>query len=445
MQFYKYGRLIGQGAFGKVNLGLNILTGRVVAIKSFNKLNLNSNSENMKKILYETNLMKKLNHPNITKILELFEDKEYILIIMEYINGGNLFSFLKKRRKVSEKTAKFLFKQIILGIKHIHSHNIVHRDIKLENILIDLNNNIKICDFGIGRILSSPDQLLYDQCGTPMYIAPEILLCTKHTGYKGFPVDIWSSGIALYILLSGTLPFSFKNGNSISIEESEKNNDNNSEELQFNIVNNSPKNIENISDEARDLLKGLLNKNPSKRLTCDEILAHPWLKDVNENLDNNKYHLFTKAEMKMLSKTYVDYRKDKNDNLKENFTLSNLFNDGKNKKVEKNIETKSSILAPFNSIINKDEEDDFYYEDYEMEDLTNNDIKLENGIISIGHKVKEFNMFYEMNNNCEVDNGIMINSKTNTLTSISNNTINSKNNNSLTKNSTSILKEEKEE
>jgi len=96
----------------------------------------------------------------ITKILDLFEDKEYILIIMEYINGGNLFSFLKKRRKVSEKTAKFLYKQIILGIKYIHSHNIVHRDIKLENILIDLNNNIKICDFGIGRVLSDSNQLL---------------------------------------------------------------------------------------------------------------------------------------------------------------------------------------------------------------------------------------------------------------------------------------------
>ena len=249
----------------------------------------------MRKILYETNLMKKLNHPNITKILELFEDKEYILIIMEYINGGNLFSFLKKRRKVSEKTAKFLYKQIILGLKYIHSHNIVHRDIKLENILIDLNNNIKICDFGIGRVLSSPDQLLFDQCGTPMYIAPEILLSSKDIGYKGFPVDIWSSGIALYILLSGNLPFSFKNGKSVSIEESENNENNNTEELQFSIINNEPKRIENITDEARDLLKGLLNKDPDKRLKCDEILAHPWLKDVNENIDNNKYRLFTKA------------------------------------------------------------------------------------------------------------------------------------------------------
>ena len=428
LNFYKYGRLIGQGAFGKVNLGLNILTGRVVAIKSFNKNNLKSNSENMKKILYETNLMKKLNHPNITRILELFEDKEYILIIMEYINGGNLFSFLKKRRKVSEKTAKFLYKQIILGIKYMHKQNIVHRDIKLENILIDLNNNIKICDFGIGRVLSSPDQLLFDQCGTPMYIAPEILLSTKEKGYKGFPVDIWSSGIALYILLSGSLPFSFKDGKSISVEESEKNDNNNSEELQFSIINSEPKFLENISDEARDLLNGLLNKNPDKRLTCDEILSHPWLKDVNENLDNNKYHLFTKAEMKMLSKTYVDYRKDKNDNLKENFTLSNLFNDDekiKNNKKEKNDETKSSILAPFNSVNNDDEDEDFFFDELIMDDFSNKNIHLENGIVAISNKVKDFNMFYEMNNNCEVDNGIIINSKTNTITSASNNTINS--------------------
>jgi serine/threonine protein kinase len=342
---------------------------------------------------------------------------------MEYINGGNLFSFLKKRRKVSEKTAKFLFKQIILGIQYIHDHNIVHRDIKLENILIDLNNNIKICDFGIGRVLSDPEQLLYDQCGTPMYIAPEILLSTKEKGYKGFPVDIWSSGIALYILLSGTLPFSFKDGKSMSIEESEKNNDN-SEELQYSIVNNEPKYIENISIEARDLLRGLLDKNPEKRLTIEQILAHPWLKGVNENLDNNKYHLFTKAEMKMLSKTYVDYRKDKTDNLKENFTLSNLFIDDKNKnnKNEKNEETKSSILAPFNSVYenHNNVDDDFYEDEIIMDDFNNKKIRLENEIISVGNKVKEYNMLYEMNNNCEVDNGIIINSKTNTLTTVSN-------------------------
>ena len=429
LDFYKYGRLIGQGAFGKVNLGLNVLTGRVVAIKSFNKSNLNSNSENMKKIVYETNLMKKLNHPNITKILELFEEKEYILIIMEYINGGNLFSFLKKHRTVSEKTAKLLYKQIILGIKYMHEQNIVHRDIKLENILIDLNNNIKICDFGIGRVLSSPDQPLFDQCGTPMYIAPEILLCSKDKGYKGFPVDIWSSGIVLYILLSGTLPFSFKNTSESlmgSKESKIEEDNNNSLELQYSIVNNEPKEIENLSNEGKDLLSKILQKDPKKRITCEEILNHPWMKGISNNeINSNKYHLFTKAEINILSKTYVDYRKDKNDNLKEAFTLANLFieeeNNNSKLKEYKNEETKSSILAPFNSVNKSDEEEDIYNDEIIMDDFINNKIRLENGIIIIGNKVKEFNMLYELNNNCEVDNGIIINSRTNTISSKSDN------------------------
>ena len=224
----------------------------------------------MKKIIYETNLMKKLNHKNVTKILEMFEDKKYILIIMEYINGGNLFSFVKKRRKLSEKTAKYLFRQIIEGIKHIHENNIVHRDIKLENILIDVNNNVKICDFGIGKILSSNKELLYDQCGTPMYMAPEIFLSSKKKGYEGPPVDIWSSGIALYIMLSGTLPFDINQNNSnnnlndinsLSSNEIEKNHN---MLLRKVILNNEPKKIEKLSKEAKNLLDGLLNKNPKK-------------------------------------------------------------------------------------------------------------------------------------------------------------------------------------
>ena len=453
LNFYKYGRLIGQGAFGKVNLGLNVLTGRVVAIKSFNKSNLNSNSENMKKIKYETNLMKKLNHPNITKILELFEDKEYILIIMEYINGGNLFSFLKKHRKVSEKTAKLLYRQIILGIKYMHEQGIVHRDIKLENILIDLNNNIKICDFGIGRVLSSPEQPLFDQCGTPMYIAPEILLCSKEKGYKGFPVDIWSSGIVLYILLSGTLPFSFKNSSSSLSESNESylsDDNNNNTELQYSIINKEPKEIENISKEAEDLLKKILKKNPEKRITCEEILNHPWMKGIS---DTNKYHLFTKAEINVLSKTYVDYRKDENENLKESFTISNLFIDNeenlKKNNSEKNAETKSSILAPFNSVDKSNDEDDLSNEELIMDDFNNKKIRIENDIIKVGNKVKEFDMLYELNNNCEVDNGIIINSQTDTISSKSSNSSiyinkNIKDNNGFFFDENSITKEKKE-
>ena len=435
LQFYKYGRLIGQGAFGKVNLGLNILTGRIVAVKSFNKNNAELTGDNMKKIKYETDLMKKLNHPNITKILEMFEDEKYFLIIMEYINGGNLFSFVKKRRKLSEKTAKFLFRQIILGIKYIHEQNIVHRDIKLENLLIDLNNNVKICDFGIGRKIASKNQLLYDQCGTLMYMAPEILLSTKEKGYEGFPVDIWSSGISLYIMLSGTLPFNYKNkknGNeeeenednedeneSISDKSKSKKNDDDNFELQYSIVYKEPKHIEKISDEARDLLKGLLNKDPKKRLTCDQILNHPWLYDFKEkNNSSNKFHLFTKAEMIMLSKTFIDYRRANTDDLKENFTLSNLEcenHKNKNNLNEENITSKSSILAPYNSIISdydSNSEGITIKSDDLFNDFNNSKIKLEKDQIIFSKKIKEYNRLYELNNNGEVDNGVLINSKT---------------------------------
>ena len=432
LQFYKYGRLIGQGAFGKVNLGLNILTGRIVAVKSFNKKNSELTGDNMKKIKYETDLMKKLNHPNITKVLEMFEDEKFFLIIMEYINGGNLFSFVKKRRKLSEKTAKFLFRQIILGIKYIHEQNIVHRDIKLENLLIDLNNNVKICDFGIGRRIESKNQLLFDQCGTLMYMAPEILLSTKEKGYEGFPVDIWSSGISLYIMLSGTLPFNYKNKKNENEEDNEedeeesmseksknKKKDEDNFELQYAIVYKEPKYIENISDEARDLLKGLLNKDPKKRLTCEEILNHPWLYNFKDkNKSSNKFHLFTKAEMIMLSKTFIDYRRANYEDLKENFTLSNIeSDDGKNKKNlnEENATSKSSILAPYNSIIsdfdNYSQKSSFKSED-SFSDFNNSKIKLEIDQIVFSKKMKEYNRQYELNNNGEVDNGVLINSKT---------------------------------
>ena len=416
LSFYKYGRLIGQGAFGKVNLGLNVLTGRVVAIKSFNKKNFDTKTDFIKKITYETNLMKKLNHKNITKILEMFEDDKYILIIMEYINGGNLFSFVKKRRKLSEKISKFLFKQIILGLQHIHSHNIVHRDVKLENILIDLNNTIKICDFGIGRVLSNPNDLLYDQCGTPMYMAPEILLSSKEKGYKGFPVDIWSAGIALYIMLSGSLPFSVKKEDSLNDDKNKKKN----LALKQAIMHSNPKKIENISEKAKNLLDGLLNKDPNKRLTIEEILNHPWLKEDENDLNNNsnKYHLFTKAEMIMLSKTYIDYRKTNIEELQENFTISNLKRE-KDIKTLKNITSKSFILTPYNSIIEEEEnsvEDNDILNNYNLEDINNSEINLENDLISFDNKVKEFNMLYELNNNKEVDNGMLINSKINTNT-----------------------------
>ena len=442
ISFYKFGRMIGRGAFGKVNIGLNILTGRIVAIKSFNKQNI-SNEKAKKKIIYETNLMRGLYHPSVTKILETFETDKYMLIIMEYISGGNLQNFVKKRRKLCEKTARILYRQLIQGIKYIHSKGIVHRDIKLENILLDLNNIVKICDFGVGK-LTQKGQKLSDQCGTPVYMAPEII---KGDGYEGFPVDVWSSGVALYIMLSGNIPF----------------NRDKTHDLQSAILNLPYKKIDDISDNANDLLKNILEKDPNKRFTPAQILEHPWMNEKSGNDDDccdynydfeiknvNKYHLFTNAESILLAKTHIDYRKAPKKDLAENFTIKNLYTI-EDKKNNKNIETKSIILAPYNSMLTdteeEEEEDDEkneyikeekkkkkenkknkletiediklkalnYYNQssnpFDILDNFNLEIKIKNGIVKFHGKVKEFNMNYELNNNEEIDNGMLINSK----------------------------------
>ena len=403
LSFYLYGRLIGQGAFGKVNLGLNVLSGRVVAIKSFCKQSPNYTEETRNKILYETNLMKKLNHPSIVKILETFETNEYMLIIMEYINGGNLYSFVKKRRKLSEQTAKMLFWQIIQGIQYMHSVGVVHRDIKLENILIDLYNNVKICDFGIGKVLPQCDYdtySLYEQCGTPMYIAPEILLSTSDKGYKPFPVDMWSSGIVLYIMLSGTLPFMVNNNNHCNKDDAE---------LQYAILNNEPKEINDISSEAMDLIMGLLDKNPKTRYTSNDVLNHSWFKDDVFKDKYDKYQFFTKAEMMLLSKTYIDYRLAKGEELIECFTMSNLKNESEGVNLRNN-NTKSLILAPFNSIVTESAKTNSVF-GKDRSDSTVDLLQLKNEILMFDNKVKEVNLNYEMNNNGEIDNGVFINSK----------------------------------
>ena len=438
VSFYKFGRIIGRGAFGKVNIGLNILTGRIVAIKSFNKNNL-VNEKAKKKILYETNLMRGLYHPAVTKILETFETEKYMLIIMEYISGGNLQNFVKKRRKLCEKTAKILFSQLIQGIKYIHSKGIVHRDIKLENILLDLNNIVKICDFGVGK-LTQKGQKLLDQCGTPVYMAPEII---QGEGYEGFPVDVWSAGVALYIMLSGNIPF----------------NRDKTHDLQSAIINLPYKKIEDISESANDLLEKILEKDPSKRYTPEQILEHPWMNEPIGNDDDgfdynydleiknvNKYHLFTNAESILLAKTHIDYRKAPKKDLAENFTIKNLYT-LEDKKNNKNVETKSIILAPYNSMLTdseeEEEEDDDddktkeikkkknknkleksedikikamnYYNQstnpYDILDNFNLELQIKNGIMKFHGKVKESNMNYELNNNEEIDNGMLINSK----------------------------------
>ena len=382
MNFYKYGRLLGKGAFGKVNLSLHVLTGRLVAIKSINKLLFDEKQK--EKIKLETSIMKLLSKSNnIVKIFETYETKKHYCIVMEHIGAGNLLSYVKKRVKLSEQIAKFIFKQIILSLQYIHSHNIVHRDIKLGNILIDLDNTIKLCDFTLSKIVKK-GELLMEQLGTHSYIAPEVLL---NKGYEGFGADIWSAGVVLYMMLGGKPPFKSDDIN----------------ELHNLIIKGEFKPIENISSDATNLIRSILEVDPKKRIGIKDILVHPWLNNVDLNFWKSQ-NLFTNTEYIFLVKNNVDYRDINNkENMIENFDIKNLDTSDENE--NKNDESQSFIFTPFNTFIEGNNNNLNISDDDEI-DLEYKNLEIENDIIEYTNKVKNLNRKYEMNNNEEIDNGI---------------------------------------
>jgi len=195
----------------------------------------------------EVSLLLKLRHNHVVKIYETIETEKHIIIVMELCAGGDLLNYVRKRRRLKEPYAKVIFKQIIDGLCYIHSKFIAHRDIKLDNILLDGKGNVKIADFGVSKQCQKGQLKMTEQCGTPAYIAPEIL---KDKGYT-FSVDLWSAGVVLFAMLYGTVPFKA----------------NNMEELHKLIVKGKYVLKDDISIEARNLLRGLLEVNPEKRLT----------------------------------------------------------------------------------------------------------------------------------------------------------------------------------
>ena len=397
--FYKYGRLLGKGAFGKVNLALHIASGKLVAIKSFNKKKLLS-EHSKQKIKTEIDVLKKLKNSNFfTKIYDTFQTETHILIVMEFI-CADLLGFIRKREKLSEKISKIIFIQIIQGLKYMHKFNIVHRDIKLDNLLLDLSNTIKICDFGVSKVLKSPDEIMYDQCGTPAYIAPEVF---GNSGYKGFSCDIWSLGVTLYYMLKGEQPFKGKN----------------LEELKKNIFGQKYNKIEFISEEAGDLLDKMLKKNPEERITLDEIFNHKWIKGLDIS-HKNKIKFFSESEKYLLGKYNICYLNNTTEDLIENFEKDDLITSLETD--EKKGNTKSIILAPYNTGIS------FFNDSYDLNKEIYKEIKIENNICKYKGEAQISNMKYEMSNNDEFDNGIIKTRKSNTLTSFSSFSQKNKNN-----------------
>ncbi|KAJ6244448.1 protein kinase [Anaeramoeba flamelloides] len=253
---YEIRSTIGVGSFSKVKLGYNPKTKQEVAIKIISKNNLFSDPKNMERVRRETAIQKLINHPNVLKLYDVYDTKNHLFLILEYVSGGELFDYILESGRVESGQSRIFFQQIIYGLEQMHSFSISHRDLKPENLLLDEDNNIKIADFGMAKMNKSGG-FLQTACGSPHYVSPEII---RGRGYEGRKSDIWSCGVILYTLLCGRLPFYQKDY----------------KELLLNIRRGFYEFPNFLGELEKDLISKMLVVNPRKRITIGEIKRHPW-------------------------------------------------------------------------------------------------------------------------------------------------------------------------
>ena len=258
LERYEIIKEIGQGGFSKVYLGKEKETGKEVAIKVISK------TVDLTDVIKEMQIQREFESPYIVNILALAERDTDLILVMEYVNGGELFDAIIQHGSFSENDAALLIQQVLIGIKVLHDHGVIHRDLKPENLLISVDDEghqtVKIADFGLaGLIDSQADMKKF--CGTEGYAAPEIM---KNTPYDA-SVDMWSLGVIVFILLSGFKPFDAESQSEL-----------------YDLVVNadyeffSPE-FDDISDAAKDFISKLLKVEPSERMTVEQALQHPWL------------------------------------------------------------------------------------------------------------------------------------------------------------------------
>ncbi|EEF40081.1 CBL-interacting serine/threonine-protein kinase 20 [Ricinus communis] len=259
MNRYELGRLLGKGTFAKVYHARNLQSNQSVAIKIIDKEKV-LKSGLIDQIKREISVMRLVRHPNIVQLYEVMASKTKIYFAMEYVKGGELFNKVAKG-KLKEDVARKYFQQLIGAVEFCHSRGVYHRDIKPENLLLDENGDLKISDFGLSALHESrkQDGLLHTTCGTPAYVAPEII---NKKGYDGAKADIWSCGVVLFVLLAGYLPFC----------------DSNLMELYKKIIRGEFRCPNWFHPEARKLVSRILDPHPSTRITMARIMNNCWFK-----------------------------------------------------------------------------------------------------------------------------------------------------------------------
>ncbi|KAF4472516.1 CAMK CAMKL KIN4 kinase [Fusarium albosuccineum] len=294
------GNTIGEGEFGKVKLGWKQDSSVQVAIKLIKRDSVGSNPSRFAKIYREVAILRGIQHPNIVRLIDKVETDRHIGIILEYASGGELFDYILNHRYLKDNAARRLFAQLVSGVGYLHKKGIVHRDLKLENLLLDRNRNIIITDFGFANTFdphedlseeeelnltdrefvkrmgldrikpngSRKGDLMQTSCGSPCYAAPELVV--SDSLYTGRKVDVWSCGVILYAMLAGYLPF----------DDDPANPEGDNINLLYKYIVTTPLTFpEYVTPHARDLLRRILVPNPRKRADLFEVARHSWLSE----------------------------------------------------------------------------------------------------------------------------------------------------------------------
>ncbi|KAH7671765.1 Non-specific serine/threonine protein kinase protein [Dioscorea alata] len=308
---YHLGRTIGEGNFAKVKLGFNMDTNDRVAIKIIDKKMVLDNKL-MDQVKREISTMKLLHHPNIVKIYEVIATKSKIYLVMEYASGGQLSDKMLYLKRLEEKEARKYFQQLIDAVDYCHGKGVYHRDLKPENLLLDHEGNIKVSDFGLS-VLKKPGEMLSTSCGSPSYVAPEVI---AHNNYEGAAADMWSCGVILFELLAGHLPFE----------------DRSLTNLYRKITRAEYTCPAWFTDEQRRLISRILDPLAIRRATVAELLEDEWFRvdytpsPVTENEEDVNLDIFPVASDKTDEITDETVR-EKSNNFINAFQLIAMSND----------------------------------------------------------------------------------------------------------------------
>ncbi|EOA40481.1 hypothetical protein CARUB_v10009206mg [Capsella rubella] len=257
---YELGRTLGEGNSAKVKYATDTVSGQSFAVKIIDKSRITRLNVSFQ-IKREIRTLKVLKHPNIVRLHEVLASKTKIYMVLELVTGGDLFDRIISKGRLPEIKGRKVFQQLIDGISYCHNKGVFHRDLKLENVLLDAKGHIKITDFGLSALPQHfrEDGLLHTTCGSPNYVAPEVL---ANKGYDGAASDIWSCGVILYVILTGCLPFD----------------DTNLAALCRKIFKGDPPIPRWITPGAKTMIKRMLDPNPVTRVTLAGIKANEWFK-----------------------------------------------------------------------------------------------------------------------------------------------------------------------